>query len=190
MAKALFCMEQTGIYCNHLLNSLKEVKANISLENALHIKNSLGLIRGKYDKIDAIRIARYAQKNSDEIKLWVPKRPVLLQLSHLFTLRSRLVTISHTLRTPLKEQQSFIKSELQNQGIKSCRKSVEAIKGDLADIDLNIEMSINSDERLRRLKMLITSVPGVGLITAIQIIISTNEYKTSGIPKSLLVTRV
>jgi transposase len=45
ISKSVFCMEQTDFYCNHLLDTLKRIKANVVVENALQIKNSLGLLR-------------------------------------------------------------------------------------------------------------------------------------------------
>src|SRR5882724_779399 len=57
LGKAVFCMEHTGIYNNHLLGCLHKKKANICLEAATQIKKSLGNIRGKNDKVDSIRIA-------------------------------------------------------------------------------------------------------------------------------------
>ncbi|GGH08145.1 transposase [Mucilaginibacter phyllosphaerae] len=183
MSKAVFCMEHTGIYCNHVLNAIKKVKGNVALENALQIRNSLGVIRGKYDKIDAIRIAQYASKNRDDLKLWVPARPALLQLKSLFALRNRLMGTQLALRTPLKEQVTFIKKGLQVQSTKLCKKSIEAIKADLADIEAAIDLNISSDENLKRLISIIVSVPNIGRITAIQIIISTNEFKDINNPK-------
>ncbi len=55
--KAVFCMEHTGIYNNHVLACLYKKKSHICLEAATQIKNSLGNIRGKNDKVDAVRIA-------------------------------------------------------------------------------------------------------------------------------------
>jgi transposase len=69
LSKALFCMEQTGIYCNYLLHSLSRLKANIVVENPVKIKNSMGLVRNKDDKIDAIRIGQYTIKYLDELRL-------------------------------------------------------------------------------------------------------------------------
>jgi len=183
IAKAVFCMEHTGIYCNHLLNSLKKIKANIVVENSMHIKKSLGLTRGKNDKADSIRIAAYASKNKDELRLWVPRRQVLLDLMNLIAVRNRLLGFSMALNTPLKEETTFIKKRLQNQNKQSCKKSAEAIKADLTGVDLSIEMLIDADEHLKWLKQLITSVPCVGPITAIQIMISTNEFKDIKSPK-------
>ena len=68
ITKAVFGMEQTGIYTNHLLHVLKKNKASIVLEDALQIRNSLGKLRGKYDKIDAIRIATYLYRTKDELR--------------------------------------------------------------------------------------------------------------------------
>jgi transposase len=109
MSKAVFTMEQTGFYCNHLLDSLQKLKACITVENPMQIKNTLGVVRGKNDKIDALRIAQFAQRYQDELKLWVPKRPVILQLINLFAIRNRLLGVSVALKTPLAEKIKFIK---------------------------------------------------------------------------------
>lgn len=183
ISKALFCMEATGFYCNHLLNNLCKLKANIWLENALQIKKSLGLVRGKNDKDDSVRIAAYAQKNYREAKLWSPGRPVVLELKQLVALRSRMLNLSMAIRTPLKEQTSFVKKTLVKQNKQLCKHSSEAVLADLLKIESRIEMVINADPNLKRLKYLITSVPCVGPVTAVQIICSTNEFTVIRDPK-------
>src|ERR1700759_433521 len=91
MGKAVFCMEHTGFYCNHLLTTLKKGRAHIVIENPLQIQNSLGTIRGKYDKVDAIRIAHYASRNRERLRFWQPKRIEVETLAALFGLRNRLL---------------------------------------------------------------------------------------------------
>ena len=49
----LFCMEHTGIYNYPLLTFLSHHECRIWLENPVQIKKSLGIQRGKNDKIDA-----------------------------------------------------------------------------------------------------------------------------------------
>lgn len=183
ITKALFCMEDTGIYGNHLFNSLRKLKANIVVENAYHLKHSSGITRGKDDKLDSIRIAQYAEKNNSELKLRTPSRPVVDQLTHLFTIRNRLLGLSMMLLNPLKEQKGFVKKQLQNIGEKTCKRSEDAVKSDLADVNLAIVQLIDADENLRKLKTLITSVPNVGPVTAIAIIICTGEFKDIKDPK-------
>jgi hypothetical protein len=63
-----------------LLNFFQHKKANLWLEHPNHIKESLGMIRGKNDKVDAQRIALYAYKNREQARLWTPKREVIQQL--------------------------------------------------------------------------------------------------------------
>src|SRR5476651_787897 len=127
LSKALFCMEHTGIYCNHLLVCLHKKKANICLEAATHIKKSLGNIRGKNDKVDSIRIAEYAYKNREELRLWAPKRDVVQQLAHLATTRSRLLKAQSMLKTPLNEFGDFVQKSVVKQNLTVCQKTLNAI---------------------------------------------------------------
>ena len=105
----VFCMEHTGIYNNHLLDVLFKNNANIYLENPIHIKRSLGLVRGKNDKIDALRIATFAYKNVDNIKLWIPERKVVKTLRGLLSTRERLVQAIENLTIPIGESKEFDK---------------------------------------------------------------------------------
>ncbi|OKS88196.1 IS110 family RNA-guided transposase [Mucilaginibacter polytrichastri] len=183
MSRAVFGLENTGIYGNHLLNCLKRVKTNIVNENALHIRNSLGNIRGKYDKIDAIRIAQYLYKNRDELNIWKPKRPIVQQLAHLSTLRNRIMTLEKALVTPLKEDTNFVQKKIVAQSKKLIKNSSDALLADFAAIDAFIFELINSDTNLKRMFGIITSVPSVGPVTALQIIITTNEFQDIRNPK-------
>src|ERR1035437_1431043 len=69
---ALFCMEHTGIYTRQLVEYLLMQGAKVWMESALHLKRSMGMMRGKNDKVDSYRIARYAMTNGDKAKLVMP----------------------------------------------------------------------------------------------------------------------
>jgi transposase len=183
MTRAIFCMEQTGIYANHLLSTLNKLKANIVIDSALHIRNSLGVIRGKYDKIDAIRIASYSYKNRDQLRLWAAKRPIVEQLAHLSSLRLRLLETQVKLTTPLSEQQHFLKKQFQKVNERLCKASIKALNEDIEQIDSSMSDIVKFDENLNWLMKMITSVPSVGPVTALQIIITTNEFKDIHCPK-------
>ena len=60
LQNSLYCMENTGIHNNHLLKYLNSKKSNVWVEHPVTIKEILGMIRGKNDKVDAKRIAFYA----------------------------------------------------------------------------------------------------------------------------------
>jgi transposase len=183
LARAVFCMEHTGIYNNHALNYLYKKKAHVCLEAATQIRNSLGNIRGKNDKVDAIRIAGYAYKNRTELSLWQPKREVVQQLAHLTATRSRLIGIKKQLKTPLKEHGLFSAKKITKQNAYLCSHSLKAIEADLTRTNKAIEQLICADKELTRLFTLVTSVSGIGKVTAAQIIITTNEFKDINNPK-------
>jgi transposase len=183
LAGAVFCMEHTGIYNTHLLSYLHKKKANICLEAATQIKNSMGNVRGKNDKIDAIRIAEYVYKNREEIHLWEPKRDIVQQLAHLSATRSRLIEAQKSLKTPLKEIGAFINKKQAMHNNKLCSKTLTAIETDIERVDKAIDLIITTDQELKRLFGLVTSVSGIGKVTATMIIISTNEFKDIKDPK-------
>lgn len=180
---ALFCMEHTGIYNNPLLVCLQKKKGNICLESATQIKNSLGNIRGKNDKIDAIRIGEYAYKNREELILWTPKREVIVTLGRLTILRDRLISAKKQLSVPIKEQESFVNKSLTNLEKKICQRTLNSLEADLGKVDKQIAQLIKEDERLSHLFEIITSVEAVGNQTAVQVIIRTNEFKDISDPK-------
>nr|WP_294948376.1 IS110 family transposase [uncultured Mucilaginibacter sp.] len=181
--KSLFCMEYTGIYNNHLLVYLHRKKASICLEPAAQIRNSLGTIRGKNDMVDAKRIASYAYKNRETLRLWAPKRDVVQQLAHLSSTRSRLIEAKKALSVPLKEHLAFSTKDVARQSIQACSYTIKAIDADIKKIDQTMLKAINEDEELKRLFSLATSVSGIGKVTATQIIIATNEFKDISNPK-------
>lgn len=57
LTESLFCCEHTGIYSQVLLTFANQHNIAFWLESSMRIKRSMGLQRGKSDKVDAIRIA-------------------------------------------------------------------------------------------------------------------------------------
>jgi transposase len=182
--KAVFCMEHTGIYSNHLLSCLYQKNANICLESATHIKKSLGNLRGKNDKVDSMRIAAYAYKNRDELRLWAPRREKVQQLAHLSSTRSRLIKTKKMLKTPLKEYGSFVKNSVAKHNTDMCSNALKGIEASLEKVEKSISAIINDDANLKRLFSLVTSVCGIGKITAVHMLITTNEFKDINNAKS------
>lgn len=177
LEESLFCMEHTGIYNYPVLDFLSEKQTSIWLESALHIKHSSGLQRGKNDKIDAERIAFYSYRNQDNVKLWQPTRQVIKELKTLTALRTRLINAKKQLKSSLQEGQHFLDKALQKKMQHCCQQSLKAINQDLAKVDQQLDQLIVSDEELNRLFNLITSIEGIGAVTAREVLITTNEFK-------------
>ena len=176
IARTLFCMEATGLYCYPLLQFLYKNNAAIWVENAVQIKRSIGVLRGKNDKVDAIRIAQYAFKNIDRVRFWEPKREVVDMLKHLAALRERLVETKKRLITPVEEFRKVGNEQMAKMLGKSMHKSIQAIEKDIEGIENQMKKIISDDDQLRKLYSLVTSVVGIGFVTATNLIIHTNEF--------------
>ena len=184
-SNSLYCMEYTGIYNNHLLNFFQHKKANVWVEHPVHIKESLGMIRGKNDKVDAQRIAFYAYKNREEVHLWTPKREVIQKLDRLTATRSRLVKVRKMLQSPLTDSDGFISKKEHNEVKKSCQKTLDALTKDIKQIQADIAAVIANDPYLKELYSYVQSVKGIGPAIATELLIITARismvYTSTGV---------
>ncbi|HET7898010.1 MAG TPA: transposase, partial [Flavisolibacter sp.] len=176
----LFSMEFTGLYNHHLLEVLPEQQAMVWLLPGLQISEGSinGLKRGKSDKQDAGRIAVYASKNPEQVRLWAKPRAVLGELQTLLMIREKLQKTKHQYETTLKEYKSFGEAAAY-QLVQSSAGALLSITGkELANVEQKIKELIQSDEKLKELNGYITSVDGVGIVTSANLLVTTNEFLT------------
>lgn len=171
------CLEHTGIYSYPLLDYLVKREVKVCIEPALQIKQSQGMQRGKSDQIDAKRIAQYAYKNQKQLKFWIPQRSTIQKIKSLLVMRERLIKTKVQLEVPLKEMQEYIEESLRKGLIKNCLNTLKALVKDIAKIEKEIDLVIKEDAQLKEKMQWATSVPGVGKITALNMIISTGEFQ-------------
>ena len=176
-------MEHTGIYKFPLVKYLIDIKAKIWIESGIQIKKSLGITRGKNDKVDSERIAMYAFSNAYRIKLWTPPRPIIEKLNALLVLRNRLLKSKKQLAVPVQEQKGFVDKDIEKLIKKHSTICLNNISKEVDKIDKEIDQLIKSDERIDKIFKLITSVDGIGTITASYIITTTNEFINIDDPK-------
>lgn len=173
---ALFCMEATGLYCFALTQLLALNSIDTWIEHAAQIKKANALDRGKNDKVDSRRIALYAAKNLDRLRLWKPMSSTLEKIKHLASLRERLVETKKKLIVPIKEFEEVGNIAMARLLTKTIRKSLNAIDKDLKNVEASITTIVNEDENLKELYKLITSVVGIGFVTAINLMVYTNGF--------------
>ena len=177
ISEILFCIEHTGVYGSILLRELSQRSLLVCMENALNIKLSLGLQRGKNDKIDAQRIAEYALRFTDRLNRWQPKREVLVRLQILIRLRERLVKAKTDISRFNKDAIRFLTKQESQLILKGTKKPIETMTTQIKKVEQDILRLIQQDENLSRLTELITSVDGVGMVTCSAILVKTNEFK-------------
>ena len=172
----LFCMEATGLYCFPLTRFLAANSIDIWIEHAAQIKKANALARGKNDKVDSQRIVLYAIKNLERLRLWRPMNATLEKIKHMASLRNRLVETKKKLVTPIKEFEDMGNTAMAKLLTKTIKSSLAAIDKDLKNIEAKIIDIVNEDENLKLLYKLITSVVGIGFVTAINLLVHTNGF--------------
>jgi transposase len=183
LKQSLICCEHTGIYSQNILLLFTQDELTVWLESSLRIKRSLGLQRGKNDKIDAIRISEYAFRYADQATIWQPERQVITKLRQLVALRKRLLNAKNALRVPLNEVTNFQDKKLQKEMERLNKKPIEALNKQIAELDKKIRALIKEDNSLRHLFDLVTSVDGVGEVVFCEMVITTNEFKRFSCPR-------
>jgi len=172
----LFCMEHTGTYGLLLFAWLSQMGIDFVVEPGLKIKRSLGITRGKNDKLDARRIADYAILNKAKLEPFIMPSSLLIQIKQLLTYRDQLTRISTSLKNSLK-------SHSQYQRVSGLKSITEEIKGQIHDlrqrinsIEKQVVSLIESDEELKKNYKLATSVKGIGFVIATFMIVTTNNF--------------
>ncbi len=170
----LFCMENTGRYCNPFLEVTGWLNLNTWVEHPLQIKRSQGITRGKTDKYDAIRIAEYAFRFSDKAMLWKPEDKIISQLKELQTKRDLLVKSCKQLKQVLEGEND---SDLQ--------RPLKALKDAITKIEDKIEVLIATDEKVLSQYKLLRTVPGIGKVVSVSLLITTRGFTKLTNPRKL-----
>ena len=183
--QSLFCLENTGIYNSELLLWANRSACKVWLENAIAIKKSIDMYRGKNDKVDAHRIASYAFRFKDQCRLWEPPRESLERLKRLITLRTRLLKVQMQCKVPLKES-SQILSKKEQKVLENCSvDTLRGVKASLEKVEAKIRKLILKDVALARLVDITTSVRGIGWVTALSLIVTTSGFTTIKVAQKL-----
>lgn len=177
--EVLLCMEHTGIYIQHLTHCWLQKQGRLTVVDAMKVSEHLAGRFGfeeKTDKIDARRLAEYAFRYSDKLKLWKTPNHTIVALKRFQRQRERLIIAINSLEVPLKESRSFDSIAICEKLHQNQQASVNALKTDLENLEKSINELIESDEELRHLFKLIKSVEGVGPVTAREFIIATEGF--------------
>lgn len=180
----LVCLEHTGMYGKPVIRYLLAFKFSLWVEMSFRIIRSTGIQRGKNDKFDAYRIACYALKNAAAATIYKAPRTIVEKIRTLLSIRDKLLSTRVKLARCEKELKTFdpVLSKLWGQ---SQARTLKSIDRDIANIDGRIKTLIEEDARLAKLFIQTTSVVGVGRVTALYLIVFTNEFTMYADPRQL-----
>lgn len=173
--QCFICMEHTGIYGQLIISKCVEKQVSLCVEMSLKIMRSWGLQRGKNDKVDAIRIADYARKNHSELELYKITDPVLEKIKILMNARDKMVRTKADMMKYPNELKRFA-PELFKTAETSFKKTINTLTKEIQRLELEIEQLIIENQTLKSSLALITTIPGIGKITALYLCIHTNFF--------------
>lgn len=182
--ETLICMEHTGMYGKILSGNILAFGLTLWVEMSFRIIRSMGVQRGKNDKIDAERIAKYAQKNNEEAVFYIAPKKSLEKIRALLALREKMVFFKASLLRNVKELKSF-DLEISKANEKHQKATIKGLVADINKIEKQLDVFISEDENIEKIYIQFTSVPGVGKITALLLICFTNEFTMFKTPREL-----
>lgn len=180
LKNTLWCFEHTGWYCILLSHFMFSHKLEYCCVNALEIKRSSGLKRGKTDKQDAEEIARYAWLRKDELQPSVPMSLDLIELQRLMSLREQFIKQSTALKNLSKGMRVTLENITGDFGLKAIEQTLKHLEAQRKKVEKAMLDLIKKDERMYHNYKMSKSVKGVGDIMAIQMLLHTHNYSRFG----------
>jgi transposase len=172
---SILCAENTGVYGDLLLCLSNQMGVSISFIPGYNIKHSLGLRKGKTDKVDAMRIREYGERFYDKLVPTMYEDETVKELQELYTLRVQLI----------KTRKALLTSETgrKHQPMRSiyAHTHVHSVLGNLdteiESIDAEIKKIIISNQEMKENYELATSIKGIGPVITTDLIIKTGNFK-------------
>lgn len=175
-------MEHTGVYTVPFCEFLSSKQIGYTLVPGAQISNSLGITRGKNDRVDAQRIARYAYRNRDDIRIHTLPEKELRILKALLAFRERLIKSRHAFSVSHKEMKDFDGDSVESISPRS-KELVRMLNDELKLVEKNIDAFLDGNPQIRRTFDLLLSVPGIGRQIALHMIYYTRNFVSFKCPK-------
>jgi|SRR6185503_2858071 transposase len=174
--QTLFCFEHTGLYSRELAVFCHAQQLFFCIESPVNIKRSLGLKRGKNDKVDAREIAHYAYLRRDELKAYRLAAAKVQQLQLLLTQREQLVTQRAGLISIQNEQKRVLIIKEHRILFSVYEKTIAYLSKQIEKIEAELKVIVMSDPDLHKNFHLVTSIKGIGDIIAYYLLVYTDCF--------------
>lgn len=165
-------MENTGMYCFELCCFLEASGVDYCVLNPLHVKLSLGLVRGKNDKVDSVRLAYYARLHREELKFSHLSSRCILHLKELITERKHYICALAALKN-LEQEPKPKECASTNERIREARmfweEKIQAVEKEMQEL-------VCQEPDLQENYNLLVSIKGIALVNAINTIVYTNNF--------------
>lgn len=164
-----FGLEHTGVYSNAFTEWCHKKNSTFVMLHPMDVKNACSRGRNKTDKVDAQFIADYVYLMRERLEPSKPESALTKKLRQLYN--ERALTVKS--RTMFKVQAKTLSDRA---SVKRIEKTIDILTTQIKAIESDISALVNSDETVKKNYALLTSIPGIGLVNAIQTIIATDNF--------------
>lgn len=172
--KAVICLEATGVYGEALCYYLIGLGYRVAVESPLKVKRAFAQSAHKNDTVDARQIAEYGHRFYDELQWWKSPSEVMEQIHMLLSAREQFVTQRIANINALKTmQRKVVKTAT---GMKAYEQAIKQLSENIQEIEREIKRLMKEDDSFHRLIKTLTSTPGIGLLLATSLAVTTNGF--------------
>lgn len=169
-------LEHTGVYTLGLLLFLEERNIPYCIVPGLEIKLSLGIQRGKNDKVDASRIAYYGFLFRHKLtSSQLPSRQ-LIALKQWLTTRALWVKHRKSVSNSLKSHQKLNQATENDLVAEMLANQIKALDKDIKRAEKEMKAIVLDKQDIKENYKLLISITGIGDIIAYALIVSTNNF--------------
>ncbi|QHI35200.1 hypothetical protein IMCC3317_05460 [Kordia antarctica] len=178
-------MENTGHYNYNLYEVLKCYSFKVYVVDSRHVKKSIGLARGKNDKVDAKRIAIFIERNHQDFQCWKPASKQVQAIKILLSQRRHKVKARQGLKQQNKELKIMKDLACVKKIISINMEQIKQLTSHIKTLEKLIELEIKEDKELHQNIKRIKTVPGIGPISAWSLVVKTEGFTRLTDPRKL-----
>lgn len=175
LSEVIIVMEYCGVYTYGLEKFLHDQSIDYVKRSALDIKRSSGIKRGKTDKADARMISQYGWYRREELQPMKPVSKTQQHLQHLMAHRDKMVADRSSYQSRIKELQQHMGSDLNSLIVNSTQYIMDVLEVEIKQTELKVK-ELLKEEELHTNYELITSIKGVGFVSAVHLLIVTENF--------------
>lgn len=169
--------ENTGSYGKKLIRFCTTNSIEYYQLNALDIKLSKGISRGKNDKVDAKRIADYFLEKQHKLKPSTPDTIDMERLKQLRKSRDLLVKHAASIKTSLNNDTKVLDLDSTDLIVQAKRETLQTMQNHITLLNKEIDKIVKSDKELKTNFDLLCTIVGVGYVIALDTIMATDNFK-------------
>lgn len=181
----MVCLEPTSYYGHLAMEVLLELGVPTWLAHPNDIRASIGMTRGKSDRVDAARIATYAWRFMDKARLVSADQLKMNKLKQLLTKRQNYVMRKTMHQRQIKDMNKHMDKDLRSAFTRLDKLQIKALNKAIEELEGMIEDTIYAEPELSRRFELLKSVEGVGLILAAHLLAYTDGFTRFDTPRQL-----